>query len=150
MHVVIKGVEYNFEKREDLAIIFQNAGLEFRGGGKFIRHNNSNCNGTFHSGGGFHCDGDSACNSTSYCINPNFKSFISPVNSYKYSSGYYYDSNSKTWWIKLGCYFRTLSDWENDFWNNPNEFPNDGSEKSQARLKLFDDIKKLIKNHKDL
>jgi hypothetical protein len=40
--------------------------------------------------------------------------------------------------ITMGCYFRSLADWDSDFWNNPNEFPNDGSEKSIQRLKAFE------------
>jgi len=44
--------------------------------------------------------------------------------------------------IKMGCYDRLLAEWENDFWNNPNEFPNDGSEKSQLRLFAFGAAKK--------
>jgi hypothetical protein len=36
-------------------------------------------------------------------------------------------------YIRLGCYIRTVDEWGGDFWNNPTEFPNDGSEKSQAR-----------------
>ena len=43
--------------------------------------------------------------------------------------------------IKMGCYDRSLSEWEDDFWNNPNEFPNDGSQKSQLRLMAFNTAK---------
>jgi hypothetical protein len=41
----------------------------------------------------------------------------------------------------MGCFFRTLAEWENDFWNNPNEFPNDGSESSEMRLMAFNTAK---------
>ena len=45
-------------------------------------------------------------------------------------------------YVKMGCYTRKLSDWESDFWNNDNEFPNDGSEKSNLRLFAFETAKK--------
>ena len=47
-------------------------------------------------------------------------------------------------YVKLGCYTRKLSEWEADFWNNPNEFSNDGSEKSQLRLFAFETAKKWL------
>ena len=51
-------------------------------------------------------------------------------------------SESDEKWIKLGCFCRTLSEWESDFWNNKKEFPNDNSEASQMRLLAFDTCKK--------
>lgn len=45
-------------------------------------------------------------------------------------------------WLKLGCYTRTLEEWNNDFWNNDKEFPNDNSEKSNLRLFAFETAKK--------
>jgi hypothetical protein len=47
-------------------------------------------------------------------------------------------------YVKMGCYTRLLSEWENDFWNNPNEFPNDGSMKSNLRLFAFETAKKWL------
>ena len=47
-------------------------------------------------------------------------------------------------YVKLGCYTRKLSEWEADFWNNPNEFSNDGSEKSQLRLFAFETAKRWL------
>jgi hypothetical protein len=44
--------------------------------------------------------------------------------------------------IKMGCYDRLLSEWESDFWNNNNEFPNDNSFKSNSRLMAFETAKK--------
>ena len=43
--------------------------------------------------------------------------------------------------IKLGCHDRLLSEWESDFWNNNDEFPNDGSIKSESRLMAFKSAK---------
>ena len=45
-------------------------------------------------------------------------------------------------YVKMGCFTRKLSDWESDFWNNDNEFPNDGSKKSNLRLFAFETAKK--------
>lgn len=47
-------------------------------------------------------------------------------------------------YIKLGCYLRLLKEWENDFWNNTKEFPNDGSLKSNLRVLAFETCKKWI------
>jgi hypothetical protein len=30
-----------------------------------------------------------------------------------------------------------MSEWKSDFWNNPDEFPNDGSTKSNNRLLAY-------------
>ena len=47
-------------------------------------------------------------------------------------------------YIKMGCYTRLLSEWENDFWNNPSEFPNDGNIESKYRLMAFEFCKQWI------
>lgn len=39
--------------------------------------------------------------------------------------------------IQLGCFTRTRKEWEDDFWNNDKEFPNNNSDKSNARLRAF-------------
>jgi hypothetical protein len=51
-------------------------------------------------------------------------------------------SEDGTKYIKMGCYTRKLSEWNKDFWNNPNEFMNDNSEKSNLRLLAFQTAKK--------
>jgi len=43
--------------------------------------------------------------------------------------------------VKMGCHDRTLQEWEANFWNNDNEFPNDGSAKSQMRLMAYNTAK---------
>jgi hypothetical protein len=43
--------------------------------------------------------------------------------------------------IKMGCYNRSLEEWESDFWNNNIEFPNDGSMKSNLRLMAYNTAK---------
>ena len=58
------------------------------------------------------------------------------VNLYKYSCGAWVDSRRGEM-IQLGCFTRTRSEWENDFWNNDKEFPNNKSDKSNARLRAF-------------
>ena len=45
-------------------------------------------------------------------------------------------------YVKMGCFTRKLSDWESDFWNNNNEFPNDGSVESNLRLFAFETAKR--------
>jgi hypothetical protein len=40
--------------------------------------------------------------------------------------------------IKMGCYDRSVSEWKEDFWNNPREFPNDESEKTRMRKFAFE------------
>lgn len=47
--------------------------------------------------------------------------------------------------VVMGCYNRSLYEWESDFWNNPNEFPNDGSAKSSLRLMAFNTAKEWFK-----
>ena len=56
---------------------------------------------------------------------------------YEYTSGGIFSITGEKY-IKLGCHTRLLEDWKKDFWNNPNEFPNAGSEKSQLRLAAFE------------
>lgn len=47
-------------------------------------------------------------------------------------------------YVKMGCYTRTIEDWDKDFWNNPSEFPNDGSVKSNLRSFAYETAKKWI------
>ena len=51
-------------------------------------------------------------------------------------------------YIRLGCYTRLVSDWQNDFWNNNNEFPNNGDLDSKYRLMAFEFCKKWIELNK--
>ena len=51
-------------------------------------------------------------------------------------------------YVRLGCYTRLLSDWQNDFWNNSNEFPNNGDLDSKYRLMAFEFCKKWIELNK--
>jgi len=43
--------------------------------------------------------------------------------------------------IKMGCFDRSLAEWDCNFWNNDNEFPNDGSIKSECRLMAYNTAK---------
>ena len=45
--------------------------------------------------------------------------------------------------IQLGCFTRTLAEWENDFWNN-SEFKK-GTPEGKQRLLAFNKIKKIMK-----
>jgi len=60
---------------------------------------------------------------------------------YKYWCFVCIDAENRVY-IRLGCHYRTLEDWGSDFWNNPNEFPNDGSVKSELRLNAFNFLKR--------
>jgi UDP-3-O-[3-hydroxymyristoyl] glucosamine N-acyltransferase len=40
-------------------------------------------------------------------------------------------------WVQMGCYLRTRTDWDKDFWNNHGDFPNNGSAKSKARMTAY-------------
>ena len=46
--------------------------------------------------------------------------------------------------VKMGCFDRSLKEWEENFWNNDNEFPNNGSVKSNLRLMAFETAKKWL------
>jgi len=46
--------------------------------------------------------------------------------------------------IKMGCYDRSLKEWEGNFWNNESEFPNNDSFKSNQRLFAFETAKNWI------
>ena len=41
-------------------------------------------------------------------------------------------------YIQLGCHLRTRAEWDANFWNNPLEFPDDGSLKSEARKLAYE------------
>ena len=51
-------------------------------------------------------------------------------------------------WVKLGCHIRKVVDWEANFWNNNNEFPNDGSAKSQMRLMAYKTCLEWLRIHR--
>ena len=51
-------------------------------------------------------------------------------------------------YIRLGCYTRLVSGWEKDFWNNNNEFPNDGNLNSQLRLLAYNTCKSWLELNK--
>ena len=50
--------------------------------------------------------------------------------------------------IQLGCYLRTLQQWENDFWNNPNEFLDHDASESKKRLFAFNIAKQWLEYNK--
>ena len=67
---------------------------------------------------------------------------ISIYNFYKYvAAGFETEEGIK--WIQLGCRLRTVEDWENDFWNNPHEFP-EGSKAGKKRLHAYNTIKAAL------
>ena len=50
--------------------------------------------------------------------------------------------------VKMGCHDRSLAEWDESFWNNDDEFPNNGSLKSNLRLMAFETAKKWIELNK--
>ena len=58
------------------------------------------------------------------------------MNLYKYVVSAYRNKDGKDT-IQLGCYLRLREEWDADFWNNPNEFPDNGSGASNARLRAY-------------
>ena len=64
-----------------------------------------------------------------------YNSFFA-VNLYKYTCGAWIEEKRGEI-VQLGCFTRTRKEWEEDFWNNEKEFPNDNSDKSNARLRAF-------------
>jgi hypothetical protein len=69
-------------------------------------------------------------------FNQTIKKFKRFDNLYRYDNEIIINTENKVFW-GFGCFFRSLEDWEKDFWNNPTEFPNDGSEKSKRRWNAF-------------
>ncbi|HNC98993.1 MAG TPA: pentapeptide repeat-containing protein [Myxococcota bacterium] len=52
-----------------------------------------------------------------------------------------------TEWVRLGCHTRTVADWEAEFWNNPREFPDNGSAKSQERVMAYKTCLEWLRIH---
>ena len=52
--------------------------------------------------------------------------------------------------VKMGCHDRSVAEWDADFWNNNDEFPNNGSVKSNLRVIAYDTAKKWIELNKNL
>ena len=48
-------------------------------------------------------------------------------------------------YVKMGCYLRTVKEWDKDFWNNKSEFPNNESIKSQLRIIAYKTAKNWLK-----
>jgi hypothetical protein len=52
--------------------------------------------------------------------------------------------------IRMGCYFRSVAEWESDFWNNPTEFTNDGSMKSKMRWMAYQTCLEWLRLHREV
>ena len=61
---------------------------------------------------------------------------------YKYPI-YIYLRDTGDWIIGLGCHHRTISEWESDFYNNNDEFP-EGAPQTRAREFAFDIAKRIV------
>ena len=46
--------------------------------------------------------------------------------------------------VKMGCHDRSVKEWDENFWNNNSEFPNDNSMKSNQRIFAYETAKKWL------
>ena len=68
---------------------------------------------------------------------------LSIINGYKYNSYSYWDYKKKEGKIGLGCFDRTVKEWDVDFDNNIQAFPL-GSKERELRLFVFETHKKHL------
>jgi hypothetical protein len=61
---------------------------------------------------------------------------------YEYDALWFYSDDK--YHIHFGCKRLLATDWVSNFWNNDNEFPNNGSEKTMKRVILFKEIVRRI------
>ena len=54
-----------------------------------------------------------------------------------------------TEYIQLGCRFRRVSEWAEDFWNNPKEFPNNGNTDSKDRWNAYQTCLRWLEDHRE-
>ena len=62
---------------------------------------------------------------------------------YKYKQDIIY--TDKDIYIRMGCLTFTVDKWKGNFWNNDNEFLNDGDEGSVDRLEAFNICMRILK-----
>jgi len=65
---------------------------------------------------------------------------------YKYHVSAHWDKSIP--YVQLGCYLRTVEEWEANFWNNTIEFLDHESKESKDRLFAFDMAKQWLENNK--
>jgi len=53
-----------------------------------------------------------------------------------------------TEYIRLGCHFRKASEWADNFWNNPSEFPNSGDIASKDRWNAYQACLRWLEDHR--
>lgn len=70
-------------------------------------------------------------------------------NAYKYSAAGFISEDNLAF-IRLGCFLRSVEDWEEDFWNNEYEFPDDGSKESLKRLNAYKKCLNWILKNKEM
>ena len=54
-----------------------------------------------------------------------------------------------TEYIRLGCYFQKVSEWAENFWNNPSEFPNSGDAGSKDRWNAYQACLRWLEDHRE-
>lgn len=75
------------------------------------------------------------------------KSPIYTIGLYKYHTCGYFSNGIP--YIQMGCYLRSVDEWEKDFWNNPNEFFDPSDPESKRRWNAFKVTKKLLIEEND-
>jgi len=66
-------------------------------------------------------------------------------NGYKYIARGYLNTSNGLNYVQLGCYLRTIQEWDADFWNNPDEFT-EGTDQGNVRWNVFNQIKTFLTN----
>jgi len=93
----------------------------------------------------------------SYANLSNSKRHSQNISKFAYAHGLYeysvfafiFEDGSKI--IEMGCKHQSPEEWETNFWNNPSQFPDDGSAKTKRRilaLKWANDVIKIMEDDK--
>ena len=67
---------------------------------------------------------------------------------YLHPANAYHNIADKKDYIRLGCYIRSVQDWENDFDNNPCEFTRN-SKQWKERKAVYEYLKRWLEIQKD-
>ena len=157
MKITIKNTEHFYNSKEELMTIFalyENIKI----GTTFIIGNNAIIGHSFTAGDSFKAGdsftaghyftaGDSFTAGDYFKAGDSFEisNHIILLNTYKYIARGYFNKTDKNNYVQLGCYLRTIQEWENDFWNNRDEFP-EGSPQGTLRWNAFLLIKNFLES----
>ena len=65
------------------------------------------------------------------------------TNGYKYPANAYHNDRDGKDYVRLGCFIRTIEEWEKDFNNNSNEFPPESKEWLKRRA-VYEFLKRCL------